>query len=176
MRTPPRRADPGDSAQPPFQTQAASAPACRLRHPRDNGGVPDDVLSLPAERLTAHQPPALLVERVVSLAEGGGRVRLKAHQGLDAFQLLEACAQAVAVLMGARMRRDGIGRAASGMLVGAKAFTTTRAALAGEAVEVDARVAVELGPLQLHAVSARSVDMDVEIASGELKVAATGGA
>lgn len=136
----------------------------------------DDITTLPAEALTAHQPPALLVERVVALAEGGGRVRLKPHQGLDAFQLLEACAQAVAVLMGARMRRDGIGRSASGMLVGAKAFAAARGALAGEAIEVEARVAVELGPLQLHTVRARSVDMDVEIASGELKVAATGGA
>jgi hypothetical protein len=134
-----------------------------------------DAAKLPAEELTAHQPPALLVERVVALAAGGGTVRLKPHHGLDALQLLEACAQAVAVLMGAKLRGAGAGRA-GGMLVGAKGFSVARAALEGEAIEITARCAHELGPLQLHEVAARSVDMDVELARGELKVATEGGA
>ena len=130
-----------------------------------------DAARLPAEELTAHQPPALLVERVVALTVGGGTVRLKPHGGLDALQLLEAGAQAVAVLIGARLRGAGQGRA-GGMLVGAKAFTVARSALAGEAIEVTTRCVHELGPLQLHEIAARSLDMDVELARGELKVAA----
>jgi hypothetical protein len=130
-------------------------------------------LKMPAEELTAHQPPALLVERVVAMRPGGGTVRLKAHQGLDALQLLEACAQAVAVLMGARMRHEGTGQAASGMLVGAKEMRMERAAELGEVIEVDAMCVHELGPLQLHAVSARSLDRGV-LLRGELKVVAGG--
>jgi predicted hotdog family 3-hydroxylacyl-ACP dehydratase len=151
-------------------------PSCSLRRHRDNQGVSGpDAARLPAEELTAHQPPALLVERVVALAPGGGTVRLKPHRGLDALQLLEAGAQAVAVLIGARLRGNGQSRA-GGMLVGAKGFAATRDALAGEAVEVTTRSVHELGPLQLHEIVVRSVDMDVEIARGELKVAADSGA
>jgi predicted hotdog family 3-hydroxylacyl-ACP dehydratase len=136
---------------------------------------PVDAAALPAERLTAHQPPALLVERVVTLAADGGSVRLKAHQGLDALQLLEGGAQAIAVLMGARMRRDGIGASASGMLVGAKDLVVTRPALAGESVVIRARCTHELGPLQLHEVVASSEADGSELMRGELKVAATVG-
>ncbi len=155
---------------------------------RHNHGVPTDPDSHPAglpadptnfttdlvaEELTAHQPPALLVERALVLDRDGGTVRLKPHQGLDALQLLEACAQAVAVLTGARMRRDGAGLSASGMLVGAKGVVVARAALAGEAVEIDTRRVHALGALELHEVVARSVDMAIELARGELKVAST---
>jgi hypothetical protein len=127
-------------------------------------------VSLPAGELTAHQPPALLVERVVALTAEGGRVRLAAHQGLDALQLLEACAQAVAALAGARARTLGGGRA-GGMLVGASAFAVARSALAGEAVAVEATLAHRLGALELHRVRARSIDMDIELAGGELSIA-----
>jgi hypothetical protein len=72
--------------------------------------------------------------------------------------------------MGAKLRGAG------GMLVGAKGFSVARPALEGEAVEITARCAHELGLLQLHEVAARSVDMDVELARGELKVATEGGA
>ena len=87
-----------------------------------------DVFSLPAEQLTAHQPPALLVERALAITGNDGRVRLKPHQGLDCLQLLEACAQAMAVLMGLRMRGAEAGERASGMLVGAKAMPHWRPA------------------------------------------------
>lgn len=117
------------------------------------------------------------------------------HEGLDALQVIEASAQSVAVLMGARLRQStgGAGMRASGMLVGAKDFTVTRAASPGEVVEVEADLGIELGPLQLYRVvvhgSASSPAATAEptgttghgqmhsglIASGELKVAATGG-
>ena len=150
----------------------------------------DPLLQVPAAELTAHQAPALLVERVATLQSDGGAVELSAHQGLDGLQLLEACAQAVAVLTGARMRSCGDGQAASGMLVGAKAFTVLRCARPGERVRVDATLTHELGPVQLHVVSARGEDRDVVIgdigdigvlgspgaalAHGELKVVRTG--
>lgn len=144
-----------------------------MSHAATTTGVPTDPATLPAEELTAHQPPALLVERVVALGVDGGTVRLKPHGGLDALQLLEACAQAVAVLTGARMRRDGMGTSASGMLVGAKGVAVARAALAGEAVEIDTRRLHTLGALELHEVVARSLDMAIELVRGELKVAST---
>ncbi|MBA2481937.1 MAG: hypothetical protein H0V44_14825 [Planctomycetes bacterium] len=135
----------------------------------------DDPTTLPAERLTAHQPPALLVERVLTLDASGGSVRLKVHGGLDALQLLEGGAQAIAVLMGARMRRDGTGSSASGMLVGAKDVVVARGARAAEGVVIRTTCTHELGPLQLHAVVATSEIDGAELMRGELKVAATGG-
>jgi hypothetical protein len=133
-------------------------------------------LALPAEQLTAHQPPALLVERALALHGNDGRVRLKPHQGLDCLQLLEACAQAMAVLMGCRLRGSGDGARASGMLVGAKGMRLARPALAGEVVEIEASQTAELGPLQLYAVRALAMPAGEELIAGELKVARTGGA
>ncbi len=130
-----------------------------------------DVLALPAEQLTAHQPPALLVERALASAGADGRVRLKPHAGLDALQLVEGMAQALAVLMGVRMRRELGAGSASGMLVGAKDIVVARAARPGEIVEVAATMTHELGPLQLWAV--RALVGDDEIARGDLKTART---
>ncbi len=130
-------------------------------------------LALPAEQLTAHQPPALLVERALAVDGNGGRVRLKAHDGLDCLQLTEACAQAMAVLMGLRLRGAGHSDAASGVLVGAKGMTMQRPARPGEVVEISATQIAELGPLQLYEVRAESAG-DV-LLTGELKVARTGG-
>lgn len=135
----------------------------------------DAALALPAEQLTAHQPPALLVERALAISGNDGRVRLKPHQGLDCLQLLEACAQAMAVLMGCRLRGVG-GERASGMLVGAKAMRLARPALAGELVEVEARQTAELGPLQLYEVRALAMPAGEELIAGELKVARGGAA
>ena len=134
-----------------------------------------DLLSLPAEQLTAHQPPALLVERALVLSGNDGRVRLKSHDGLDGFQLTEACAQAMAVLMGLRLRGSGGSARASGMLVGAKVMRLVRAARSGEIVEVEARQTAELGPLQLYEVRALAMPSGEELITGELKVARTGG-
>lgn len=100
-------------------------------------------------------------------------MRLKPHDGLDCLQLSEACAQAMAVIMGLRLRGEGHAVQASGMLVGAKAMVMTRAARAGEVVEVIATQSAELGPLQLYDV--RAVVGDDVLVSGELKVARTGG-
>ncbi len=130
-------------------------------------------LTLPAEQLTAHQAPALLVERALAIEGTGGRVRLKPHDGLDCLQLCEACAQAMAVIMGLRLRGEGHAVQASGMLVGAKGLALARAARAGEVVEVIATQSAELGPLQLYDV--RAVAGDEVLLTGELKVARTGG-
>jgi predicted hotdog family 3-hydroxylacyl-ACP dehydratase len=130
-------------------------------------------LDLPAEQLTTHQAPALLIERALVLRETGGRVRVKPHDGLDCLQLTEACAQAMAVIMGLRLRGSGDAAQASGMLVGAKGMTLTRAARPGEVVEIDATQSAELGPLQLYEVRA-AVGDDV-LLTGELKVVRTGG-
>jgi hypothetical protein len=131
------------------------------------------LLALPAEQLTAHQPPALLVERALRLDGTGGRVRLKPHDGLDCLQLTEACAQAMAVIMGLRLRGDGHAVQASGMLVGAKSITMSRRAHTGEVVDVEATQSAELGVLQLYQVKA--MVGSEELLTGELKVVRTGG-
>jgi predicted hotdog family 3-hydroxylacyl-ACP dehydratase len=131
-------------------------------------------LALPAEQLTAHQPPALLVERALHVDGVHGRVRLKPHQGLDCLQMMEACAQAMAVIMGLRMRGDGVGEAASGMLVGAKNITLLRPIAAGENVEIHVTQSMELGPLHLYDVRAE-IGGEV-VMTGEIKAARTGGA
>ena len=89
------------------------------------------------------------------------------------LQLTEACAQAMAVIMGLRLRGEGHAQAASGMLVGAKAIHMKRAAKSGEVVEVSATQTAELGPLQLYEICA-TVGDEV-ILTGELKVVRTGG-
>ncbi len=118
--------------------------------------------------LTAHQPPALLIAEVCAADEGGGTVRALPHHGLDAWQLLEACAQAVAVLAGARARARG-GGPSGGMLVGAKDFLVARAARGGEDVRIAARELHRLGAMSLHAVRASAGDE--ELARGELTIA-----
>jgi hypothetical protein len=127
---------------------------------------------LPAEQLTAHQPPALLVERALQLDGQHGRVRLKAHAGLDCLQMTEACAQALAVIMGLRLRGEGTQQAASGMLVGAKGMRLLREIAANEVVEISGHQTAELGPLQLYEVQAE-IGNEI-VMTGELKVARTG--
>ena len=134
-------------------------------------------LNLPAEQLTSHQAPALLVERALSVGgthgANGGSVVLKPHRGLDCLQMTEACAQALAVIMGLRLRGSGGHQSASGMLVGAKAMRLLRPIVAGEVVVVHAVQTAELGPLQLYEVRA-ACDGEV-VMTGELKVARSGG-
>jgi 3-hydroxymyristoyl/3-hydroxydecanoyl-(acyl carrier protein) dehydratase len=137
-----------------------------------------EILTTPAAQLTAHQAPALLIARVKELLPEGGEVVAEAHQGLDALQLLEACAQAVAVLTGARMRASGDGQPASGMLVGAKSFQVARSARPGETVRIRSTMTHALGPLQLHQVVAYGEEVGTtagvcELAQGELKVVRT---
>jgi hypothetical protein len=135
------------------------------------------ITDLPAEQLTTHQAPALLVAGLVQLSATGGRVHLKEHAGLDALQLIEAGAQALAVLMGARLRSApagaGVERRAAGMLVGAKGFSIVRAARPGERVEIVAEAVAELGALQLYRLRILGAD-EHEIGAGELKVASLG--
>jgi hypothetical protein len=130
-------------------------------------------LALPAEQLTAHQPPALLVERALQCEGAHGRVRLKPHNGLDCLQMMEACAQAMAVIMGLRLRGNGVNEAASGMLVGAKNIRLLRPIVAGEQVEIQVTHSMELGPLQLYEVRGE-IGADI-IMTGELKAVRTGG-
>jgi predicted hotdog family 3-hydroxylacyl-ACP dehydratase len=136
------------------------------------------ITDLPAEQLTTHQAPALLVAGIVQCSGHGGRVHLKEHGGLDALQLIEAGAQALAVLMGARLRAQAgtpgaSDRRAAGLLVGAKGFAIARAARPGERVEIAAEAVAELGALQLYRLRIL-VAGEQEIGAGELKVAALG--
>jgi len=137
------------------------------------------ITDLPAEELTTHQAPALLVAGISQLIGTGGRVRLKDHAGLDALQLIEAGAQALAVLMGARLRGQAAGAPggfarAAGLLVGAKGFAIARAARPGERVEIVAAAVAELGVLQLYRLRILG-EGGQEIGAGELKVAALDG-
>jgi hypothetical protein len=125
----------------------------------------------PAARLTLHQPPALLVAAVEGIGPGPGRVGLLPHQGLDGWQLLEACAQAVAVLAGAANAQAPAGPAGprGGRLVAAKDFVLSRPARSGEQVVVEVRTGAQLGALALYAV--RACAGEEELARGELTIA-----
>jgi hypothetical protein len=130
-------------------------------------------------RLTSHQPPALLIAAVDAVDAAQGRVRVLPHQGLDAWQLLEACAQAVAVLAGARRAQASAraaaagaaaaGPPAAGRLVAVRDFVVARPARADEAVAVEARAGARLGALAQHAV--RALAGHEVLASGELTIA-----
>ncbi len=123
----------------------------------------------PAAQLTLHQPPALLVAAVAGSGPGQGRVGLLPHQGLDAWQLLEASAQAVAVLAGARAHATGgAARPRGGRLVAAKDFVVSRPARTGEHVVVEVREGAHLGALALYAV--RACAGEEELARGELTI------
>ena len=128
----------------------------------------------PPRELTSHQPPALLVGELLAVAADStaGRARLLNPAGLDLLQLVEGCAQTLAVLMGHGLRAGG-GGAASGMLVGMKDVRLTRPAAAGETVEVAATLVHRLGPFRLYAV--RATAGDDELLSAELKTVSTGG-
>lgn len=122
---------------------------------------------LPSE-LTAHQPPALLVDAVLRVDPAGGLVQLRPGP-LDALQLAEGCAQAIACLLGARARQAAAGAPpASGMLVGLKDVVCSRPARSGELVTVETVSTYSLGALGLH--SARALGDDgAELLSGEWK-------
>lgn len=122
---------------------------------------------LPSE-LTAHQPPALLVDAVLRVDAAGGLVQLRPGP-LDALQLTEGCAQAIACLLGARARQAAAGAPpASGMLVGLKDVVCSRPARSGELVTVETVSTYSLGALGLH--TARVIGDDgAELLSGEWK-------
>jgi predicted hotdog family 3-hydroxylacyl-ACP dehydratase len=104
-------------------------------------------------------------------------VRVAEHGELDALQLIEASAQSLAVLMGARLRQGTAGSQAraSGMLVGAKGFAIQRGAAAGERVDIDAVLDCEFGPLQLYRLTIHAGEALEVIGAGELKVASVAG-
>ena len=56
--------------------------------------------------LTAHRAPALLVDAVLACSATGGQVRLL-PAARDVLQVIEGCAQAIAVLQGARSPGNG---------------------------------------------------------------------
>jgi hypothetical protein len=100
----------------------------------------------PAE-LTSHQTPALLVEALVEAHPDRGRTRLRAAP-LDLLQLVEGCAQSVAVLMGAQARAGGGGRA-RGMLVGLKDAEVLAQAEPGEVLYATVERLHELPPFAI---------------------------
>jgi predicted hotdog family 3-hydroxylacyl-ACP dehydratase len=72
----------------------------------------------PPATLTAHQPPALVVDGLLAADGFTARARLRAGPA-DLLRLTEGCAQTVAVLMGWAGRSAGAGPA-RGMLVGVR--------------------------------------------------------
>ena len=82
----------------------------------------------------------------------GGAVRLQVAHELDCLQQTEACAQAIAVLMGGQQwgeQRGQTGEPASGMLVAASNIDCADALPAGVAARVEAKRLHALGSLHL---------------------------
>ncbi len=97
--------------------------------------------------LTLHRPPALLVAAVLECAATGGRVRLLRGFADDPLALIEAAAQAAAVVAGADGRAAGAGPR-PGALVAARAFTALRGATSEEVLEVAITWGGALGALR----------------------------
>jgi hypothetical protein len=107
-------------------------------------------MDLPAPAtLTSHQPPALLVARLLegNAESTAGRAALLNPHGLDLLQMLEGGAQSVAVIVGHARRAAG-GSPASGLLVAATDVVLKRPAQPGEPVEVSIALIQTLGPLR----------------------------
>jgi hypothetical protein len=123
--------------------------------------------------LTAHQPPALLVAELLAVmgSEDGGSTRLTNTHGLDLLQLIEGCAQSLAVILGQGLRASG-GPAASGMLVGVKQAILIQPVLAGIELRVEAKLEHRLPPFRLYAVQVVSGDGVVHM-TAELKTMST---
>ncbi len=128
----------------------------------------------PPAELTSHQPPALLVAELLDATADGssGRARLMNSSGLDLLQVIEGCAQTVAVLMGACHRATGNSAGpAKGMLVGVKDAVLLADIPAGAPIEVLVTRAYELPPFSLY--TALVSNAGTRIASLELKTMAT---
>ena len=97
--------------------------------------------------LTLHRPPALLVDAVLECAATGGRVRLLRGFADDPLALLEAAAQAAAVLAGAAGHAAGAAPR-PGALVAARAFTVVRGAISDETLEIAIVWGAALGALR----------------------------
>ncbi len=121
---------------------------------------------------TAHEYPALFIKHVRTCSESGGRVTLLPHDGLDMLQLLEASAQAIAVVMGAWISTPEHIKQSEGMLVGAKHSTCTRSATAGEQVDIEVTCAHILGDMRLYDIAVLVITgaEEKQILTGELKV------
>lgn len=126
----------------------------------------------PPSELTSHQPPALLVDALLEAAADGStaRSRLLNVAGLDLLQLIEGCAQTVAVLMGATLRAQG-GAAAKGMLVGVKDARLDADIPADALVEVEVARQYQLPPFSIYLATVTS-DRAV-VATIELKTMAS---
>lgn len=134
-----------------------------------------DWSTIPAADLTTHKPPALLVQHVLELASDGQSGSTLIQGGAwDGLQLIEACAQSIACLMGAVGRRSaqqGTGDAspAGGMLVGLKGFDITQHAQhPGPDIVVTLSLTHQLGPMQLW--TAKAQQGGSTLLQGELKV------
>jgi len=109
-------------------------------------------VNIPAASLTSHQAPALLVDVLLVTTADGGRTRLRALP-MDVLQLSEACAQSVAVVMGATLRAQN-GGLASGMVVGLKDAVLLRPADPATPAEVVVARLLDLPPFSIHAATA----------------------
>ena len=103
--------------------------------------------------LTAHRAPALLVDAVLACTASGGQVRLRAAEW-DTLMLIEGCAQAIAVLHGARGSVTGAS-ASHGYLVAASEVVCLGPAGAYESVLVTVSHGKRFGRQQQHQVIAQ---------------------
>lgn len=132
--------------------------------------------------LTAHQPPALVVATLESASEDGSQALTTLCPELtDLYQLCEACAQSVAVLMGHHARQQAQSSSmarAEGMLVGLKGAVLVRQPAAHETLQVSLNRLLEMPPFAVYAArisdgEGRTV-MEAEIKTMTTNEAATG--
>ena len=110
-------------------------------------------MSLDPAAYTLHRPPALFVAEVLRVDATGGQVRLTNQHGLDALQLVEGCAQAIAVIQGASAIDIP---PVPGALAAVTAVGPIQPARPGEIVVVTVTGGVALGHLRQWSVTASS--------------------
>ena len=104
--------------------------------------------------LTAHRAPALLVDAVLACSATGGQVRLL-PVAQDVLQVIEGCAQAIAVLQGARSGGNDASRG-HGFLIAASDLVCQGPADGHHVVHVTIIHGRRLGQQQQHHVVATS--------------------
>lgn len=122
----------------------------------------------PMAAFLPHRGPALLVDQVEELAPLGGRVRLRPQQGLDCLQLIEAGAQAIGALAGARRQVTG-GPPRGGVLGALRDCRLLRSARPGATVLADTVEEQRLGDLSQHRV--RLLEDGLPLLEGTITVA-----
>lgn len=109
--------------------------------------------------LTSHQAPALLVDELEAADANGASGTTRLRPGpWDLLQLIEGCAQSIAVVMGFAGRQAGSAEPARGMLVGVTDARLLAAVPSAGRLAVRITRLLELAPFTIYQTEVRADD------------------